>query len=83
MYTQTIERLWGHVKDFLPIRGMKPQDLSSYLGWFMWDRNCREMKKDKFIHFLRCAAEIRPPNYKCELQVKPVVISTIRKKKWQ
>ena len=79
-HTQTIEGLWGHVKDFLPIRGMKPQDLSSYLGWFMWDRNCREMKKDKFIHFLRCATEIRPPNYKCELQVKPVVISTILKK---
>ena len=67
-HTQTIEGLWGHVKDFLPVRGLKPQDLGSYLGWFMWDRNCRQLKKDKFLHFLRCAAEIRPPSYKLELQ---------------
>ena len=25
--TQTIERLWSHLKDFLPVRGMKPRDL--------------------------------------------------------
>ena len=50
-HTHTIEGLWGHVKDFLPVRGLKPQDLGSYLGWFMWDRNCRQLKKDKFLHF--------------------------------
>ena len=34
-HTQTIEGLWSHVKDFLPVHGMKPCDLGSYLGWFM------------------------------------------------
>ena len=76
-----LKRLWGHIKDFLPTQGMKPQDVSSYLGWFMWDRNWREMKKDKFIHFLRCAGEICPPTYKSELQIQPDVMSTITKKK--
>ena len=35
-HTQTIEGLWSHVKNFLPIHGMNPRDLGSYLGWFMW-----------------------------------------------
>ena len=30
-YTQTIEGLWSHLKDFLPVRGMKPQGLRSFL----------------------------------------------------
>ena len=34
-HAQTIESLWGHVKDFLPVRGMTPTDLRSYLGWFV------------------------------------------------
>ena len=29
-HTQTIEGLWGHMKDFLPTRGMRPQDLESF-----------------------------------------------------
>ena len=28
-HTQTIEDLWSHVKDFLPVHGMKPCDLGS------------------------------------------------------
>ena len=52
-HTQTIEGLWSHIKDFLPVRGMKPEDLSSYLGCFMWDRFCKQRKLDKFVHFLR------------------------------
>ena len=49
-HTQTIEGLWSHVKDFLPVRGMKPKELPSYLGWFMWDRFSRQRKMDLFLH---------------------------------
>ena len=59
-HTQTIEGLWSHIKDFLPSHGMKPCDLHSYLGWFMWTQYCKQRKLDKFIHFLSCTAEIRP-----------------------
>ena len=76
-HTQTIEGLWSHVKDFLPVRGMKPHDLHSYLGWFMWDRNCREMRRDIFIHFMKCAGEQRPPSYKVEFQLPPATITRI------
>ena len=62
-HTQTIEGLWSHVKDFLPNHGMKPCDLGSYLGTFMWVRFCKQRKLDKFMHFLKCAAEIRPSTY--------------------
>jgi len=62
-HTQTIEGLWSHVKDFLPIHGMKPCDLGSYLGTFMWVHYCKQRKLDKFMHFLKCAAEIRPSTY--------------------
>ena len=50
--TQTVEGLWGHVKDFLPSRGMKPRDLYSYHGWFMWTRYCKQRNLDKFVRFL-------------------------------
>ena len=60
-HTQTIEGLWGHVKDFLPTRGMKPCDLYSYLGWFMWTRFCKQRNLDKFVHFFKCVSEVRPP----------------------
>ena len=53
----------GHVKDFLPVRGMKPKDLGSFLGWFMWWRYSRQRDLDLFVHFLKCAAEIRPPSH--------------------
>ena len=62
-HTQTIEGLWSHVKNFLPIHGMNPRDLDSYLGWFMWARYCKQRNLDKFVQFLKCAAEIRTPTY--------------------
>ena len=62
-HTQTIEGLWSHVKNFLPIHGMNPRDLGSYLGWFMWTRYCKQQNLDKFVHVLKCVAEIRPPTY--------------------
>ena len=62
-HTQTIEGLWSHLKDFLPSRGMKPRDLGSFLGWFMWTRFCNQRKLDVFVHFLKSAAEVRPPSH--------------------
>ena len=76
-YTQTIEGLWSHVKDFLPSRGMKPHDLQTYLGWFMWDRFTRQRNLDPFIHFLNCAANVRPPSYKQEYQLPPATMTRI------
>ena len=76
-HTQTIEGLWSHVKDFLPVRGMKPKDLPSYLGWFMWDRFSRQRKMDLFPHFLSCVAEVRPPTYKKEFQLPVATMSRI------
>ena len=46
---------------------MKPQDLGSFLGLFMWWRDCRQRNFDVFIQFLKCAAEIRPPLYYSKL----------------
>ena len=57
-HTQTIERLWSNLKDFLPVRGMKPRDLRSFLGWFMWTRYCKQRKLDGFIHFLKSAVRL-------------------------
>ena len=42
---------------------MNPRDLGSYLGWFMWTRYCKQQNLDKFVQFLKCVAEIRPPTY--------------------
>ena len=53
---------------------MKPNDLPSYLGWYMWDRYTRQRKLDPFIHFMKCAAEMRPPLYKKEYQLGPVTM---------
>ena len=55
--------LWSHLKDFLPSRGMKSRDLGSSLGWFMWTRFCSQRKLDVFVHFLKSAAEVRPPSH--------------------
>ena len=77
-HTQTIKGLWGHVKDFLPIRGMKPKDLNSYLGWFMWTRYCKQRKLDLFVHFLSCVADIRPPTYIQSLPIAKLVSSSIK-----
>jgi hypothetical protein len=74
-HTQTIEGLWSHVKDYLPSHGMKPCDLVSYLGAFMWVRYCKQRRLDKFIHFLKCAAEIRPPTYLQKLPIAENVCS--------
>ena len=74
-HTQTIEGLWSHLKDFLPVRGMKPQDLRSFLGWFMWTRYCKQRKLDVFIHFLKSAAEVRPPSHFSKLPVANMKIA--------
>ena len=42
---------------------MNPRDLGSYLGWFMWTRYCKQQNLDRFVQFLKCVAEIRPPTY--------------------
>ena len=60
-HTQTIEGLWRHCKNFLPAFGMKPKDLSTYLGTFLWHRFCKQRKLDMFIKFLKCASEVHPP----------------------
>ena len=59
-HTQTIEGLWRHAKEFLPSFGMKPSDLNTYIGAFLWHRYCKQRKLDFFMHFLKCAAEIHP-----------------------
>ena len=60
-HTQTVEGLWRHCKEFLPRFGMKPKDLGSYLGQFMWHRYAKQRKLDMFLFFLKCAAETYPP----------------------
>ena len=40
---------------------MKPKDLDSYLGSFMWLRYCKQRNLDLFIHMLECIAEIDAP----------------------
>ena len=61
-HTQTIEGLWRHCKAFLPSFGLKSRDLHTYLGAFLWHRYCKQRKLDMFVKFLKCAAEIRPPD---------------------
>ena len=68
-HTQTIEGLWGHTKGFLPMRGMKPCDLHSYLGWFMWSCFYKQRNLDKFVHFFKCVCDIRPPSNKQTLPI--------------
>ena len=60
-HTQTVEGLWRHCKDFLPTFGMKPKDLGSYLGQFMWHRYAKQRNLDMFLFFLKCASEMNPP----------------------
>ena len=60
-YTQTVEGMWDHCKTFLPSFGMKPKDLRTYLGAFLWTRYCKQRRLDMFTHFLKCAAELHPP----------------------
>ena len=60
-YTQTVEGMWRHCKDFLPRSGMKPKDLRTYIGAFCWTRYCKQRNLDMFIHFLRSASEVHPP----------------------
>ena len=60
-YTQTVEGMWNHCKTFLPSFGMKPKDLRTYLGAFLWTRYCKQRRLDMFTHFLKCAAELHPP----------------------
>ena len=77
-HTQSIEGLWSHVKDFLPTRGMKPKDLGSYLGHFMWTRYAKQRGLDKFIHFLKSAADVRPPSHFSMLPNATMVTRPIR-----
>ena len=37
----------------------------------MWVRYCKQRNLDKFVHFLKCASEIRPPVY---IQSLPVAM---------
>ena len=60
-YTQTIEGVWNHCKQFLLAFGMKPKDLHTYFGSFLWIRYCKQRKLDMFVHFLKSAAEMYPP----------------------
>ena len=48
---------------------MKPRDLGSFLGWFMWTRYCTQRKLDVFVHFLKSAAEVRPPSHFSKLPI--------------
>ena len=59
-HTQTIEGFWRQVKAWLPDFGMKPRDLPTYLGAFLWFRYCKQRKLDQFIHLLKCISEKRP-----------------------
>ena len=61
-HTQTVEGVWRHCKDFLPSFGLKPKDLHTYIGTFMWYRYCKERKLDMFKHFLVSAASKFPPS---------------------
>ena len=42
----------------------------------MWDHDCREMRRDISIHFMKCAGEQRPPSYKVEFQQPPPATMT-------
>ena len=64
------------LKDLLPTTGMKPHD-STYLGWFMCDRFTRQRNFDQFVHFLKYAANVRPPSYKQEFQLPPETMTRI------
>ena len=59
-HSQTVENMWSHCKEFLPTHGMRPKDLGSYLGAFMWFRYAKERNLDLFTFFLKCAAELHP-----------------------
>ena len=60
-HTQTIESSWRHCKVALPDFGLQEDHLELYLGHFMWERWALEYKKDKFLFFLECLAEIQLP----------------------
>ena len=62
------------VKHFLPSFGLKSRDLHTYLGTFLWHRYCKQRKLDMFVKFLKCAAEIRPPD-KNELPTRTVAFA--------
>ena len=57
-HTQTIEGIWNHCKSFLPMHGVKPQLLQSYLSSFMWFRYVKQRNLDVFKHFLISAAVV-------------------------
>ena len=59
-HTQTIEGFWRQVKAWLPSFGLKPKDLPTYMGTFLWYRYCKQRKIDQFVHLLKCMSEKRP-----------------------
>ena len=59
-HTQTIEGFWRQVKAWLPLFGLKPKDLPTYMATFLWYRYCKQHKIDQFIHLLKCMSEKRP-----------------------
>ena len=59
-HTQTIEGFWRQFKAWLPNFGLKPADLSTYIGFFCWYLYCKQRKVDFFLHLLRCISNKRP-----------------------
>jgi hypothetical protein len=55
---------------------MKPRDLGSFLGWFMWTRFCKQRELDVFVQFLKSAAEVRPPSHFSKLPIADMKILT-------
>ena len=56
-HTQTVEGMWRQVKACLPNFGLKPGDLNTYIGTFLWLRYTKQRKLNNFIHFLACVKE--------------------------
>ena len=61
VYTQTVEGMWHHYKDFLPGSGMKPKDFCTYIDVFCWTRHFKRRNLDMFVRFLISASEVYLP----------------------
>ena len=59
-HTQTIEGFWRHCKSYLPSFGLKPKDLKTYIGGFLWYGYCKQRDIDMFVHLLKCISEKLP-----------------------
>ena len=74
-YTNDWEAL-GAFESFSTVRGMKPRDLGSFLGWFMWTRYYTQRKLNVFVPFLKSAAEVRPPSHFSKLSIADMEVVT-------